>query len=107
MHVIFLIRIIWLGLSVEILYLSLRRLSQLNSMHDVSELISVMSYGLILITFPTGIVSFILLVVIGFISSFVGLYIDNKFIAAIMIWLLFLAGGYFQWFFLINKIIKR
>lgn len=43
-YIIFTIRIIWLMLSVLILIFSIYRLSLLDSVRDVSELISIMSY---------------------------------------------------------------
>ncbi len=60
-YIIFLFRAIWLALSLLILFFSMHRLSLLDSTRDVSELISLMSYGMMVICFPTGIVFFIAL----------------------------------------------
>ncbi|HDV2388624.1 TPA: hypothetical protein RHY55_005277, partial [Escherichia coli] len=67
-YVIFLFRAIWLALSLLILFFSMHRLSLLDSTRDVSELISLMSYGMMVICFPIGIVFFIALIFIGTVS---------------------------------------
>ncbi|MER3228011.1 hypothetical protein, partial [Salmonella enterica] len=72
-YIIFTIRIIWLMLSALILVFSIYRLSLLDSVRDVSELISIMSYGMMMISFPIGIVSFLVLMFIGSISSIIDL----------------------------------
>jgi len=97
-YIIFLFRAIWLALSLLILFFSMHRLSLLDSTRDVSELISLMSYGMMVICFPTGIVFFIALIFIGTVSDIIGVRIDSKYIMAIIIWLYFLSGGYIQWF---------
>ncbi|STM25150.1 inner membrane protein [Escherichia coli] len=51
-YIIFLFRAIWLALSLLILFFSMHRLSLLDSTRDVSELISLMSYGMMVICFP-------------------------------------------------------
>ncbi|EAS1886593.1 hypothetical protein LT02_004701 [Salmonella enterica] len=106
-YIIFTIRIIWLMLSVLILIFSIYRLSLLDSVRDVSELISIMSYGMMMISFPISIVSFLVLMFIGFISSIIDLSINNKYIITVIIWFFFLSGGYIQWFVLINKLRKK
>ncbi|MFS3756723.1 hypothetical protein, partial [Escherichia coli] len=83
------------------------RLSLLDSTRDVSELISLMSYGMMVICFPTGIVFFIALIFIGTVSDIIGVRIDSKYIMAIIIWLYFLSGGYIQWFVLSKRIINK
>ncbi|MDN0646510.1 hypothetical protein FCX77_25585 [Escherichia coli] len=93
-YIIFLFRAIWLALSLLILFFSMHRLSLLDSTRDVSELISLMSYGMMVICFPTGIVFFIALIFIGTVSDIIGVRIDSKYIMAIIIWLYFLSGGY-------------
>ena len=55
-YLIFSMRFTWLTLSILILYFTLKRLSLVSSVRDASELISVMSYGMVIISFPTGIV---------------------------------------------------
>lgn len=105
--IIFALRAIWLALSILILFFSMHRLSLLDSTRDVSELISIMSYGMMMISFPTGIASFIFLIFIGSILDFIGANIDSKYIMAIIIWAFFLPGGYLQWFVLSNRIIKN
>ncbi|MEW0724611.1 hypothetical protein AB0U48_25090 [Escherichia coli] len=93
-YIIFLFRAIWLALSLLILFFSMHRLSLLDSTRDVSELISLMSYGMMVICFPTGIVFFIALIFIGTVSDIIGVRIDSKYIMAIIIWLYYLSGGY-------------
>ncbi|EAC1436298.1 hypothetical protein ED146_24385 [Escherichia coli] len=106
-YIIFLFRAIWLALSLLILFFSMHRLSLLDSTRDVSELISLMSYGMMAICFPTGIVFFIALIFIGTVSDIIGVRIDSKYIMAIIIWLYFLSGGYIQWFVLSKRIINK
>lgn len=101
---IYVARIIWLSLSVLILFFSLHKLSQLGSMRDVSELISVMTYGMVLISFPVGTISVIALF---FIDFAIGFDIDNKYILITIVWFFLLSGGYIQWFLLIDRIIKK
>ncbi len=81
-YIIFLFRAIWLALSLLILFFSMHRLSLLDSTRDVSELISLMSYGMMVICFPTGIVFFIALIFIGTVSDIIGVRIDSKYIMA-------------------------
>ena len=104
-YIIFLFRAIWLALSLLILFFS--GLSLLDSTRDVSELISLVSYGMMVICFPTGIVFFIALIFIGTVSDIIGVRIDSKYIMAIIIWLYFLSGGYIQWFVLSKRIINK
>ncbi|EED0039600.1 TPA: protein YbfB [Escherichia coli] len=106
-YIIFLFRAIWLALSLLILFFSMHRLSLLDSTRDVSELISLMSYGMMVICFPAGIVFFIALIFIGTVSDIIGVRIDSKYIMAIIIWLYFLSGGYIQWFVLSKRIINK
>ncbi len=106
-YLIISIRVIWLILSLTILFASLFRFSQLDSSHDVSELTSVMTYGMILISFPTGIVFAIVLFFLVLISNIIFPTIDNKYLSAVIIWGWFLFGGYIQWFFLMDKIINK
>ena len=106
-YIIFLFRAIWLALSLLILFFSMHRLSLLDSTRDVSELISLKSYGMMVICFPTGIVFFIALIFIGTVSDIIGVRIDSKYIMAIIIWLYFLSGGYIQWFVLSKRIINK
>nr|WP_289696578.1 hypothetical protein [Escherichia coli] len=105
-YIIFSFRAIWLALSLLMLFFSMHRLSLLDSTRDVSELISLMSYGMMVICFPTGIVFFIALIFIGSIRHY-WRKIDSKYIMAIIIWLYFLSGGYIQWFVLSKRIINK
>ncbi|HFQ0095932.1 TPA: protein YbfB, partial [Escherichia coli] len=50
-YIIFSFRAIWLALSLLMLFFSMHRLSLLDSTRDVSELISLMSYGMMVICF--------------------------------------------------------
>lgn len=106
-HVILAVRMIWIALSFLIFSLSTYKLSLLESTYDVSSLISIMAYGMMLISFPIGVASFFTLIVIGFISSVMGVNIDNKYIAAVTVWISFLPGGYLQWFLLAEFIRKK
>lgn len=106
-HYISAVRMIWLILSISILYFSLHRLPQLNSMRDVSELISVMSYGMILISFPIGVVFVVALFFLDLALNFMHISIENKYITTTVVWFFFLSGGYIQWFYLLNKIVKK
>jgi hypothetical protein len=106
-YIIIIIRVTWIALSIVILFFTTYRLMLLDSMRDVSELISIMSYGMMIISFPTGIASFLALMIIGVISSVLGINIENKYIIAALIWIFFLQGGYIQWFVLTNLIEKK
>lgn len=55
-HFIRSIKMIWITMSISILCVSLLRLSQLDSNYDISELNSIMMYGMVIISFPTGII---------------------------------------------------
>ncbi|EDS4738706.1 hypothetical protein B0C58_004782 [Salmonella enterica subsp. enterica serovar Oranienburg] len=104
---VFSIRGIWLVLSVVILSLSLFRISQLHSSNDVSELISIMVYGMVLISFPIGMIFAIILSLFFFIFDFISPVVDDKYFFAVIIWGWFLLSGYIQWFFLTDKIINK
>lgn len=106
-YLISVIRVIWLILSILILTFSTYRLTLLDSARDISELISIMCYAMMIISFPIGIVSFLALVFIGFILNIAGINIDNKYITTLILWLFFLTGGYLQWFVIINIIRKK
>nr|WP_247149425.1 hypothetical protein [Escherichia coli] len=84
---------------------------RMNMMISYQELVrtflSLMSYGMMVICFPTGIVFFIALIFIGTVSDIIGVRIDSKYIMAIIIWLYFLSGGYIQWFVLSKRIINK
>ncbi|WP_254907951.1 hypothetical protein, partial [Salmonella enterica] len=72
-HFIRSIKMIWITMSISILCVSLLRLSQLDSNYDISELNSIMMYGMVIISFPTGIifaiVLFLFLLSFGFIFT--------------------------------------
>ncbi|EFE06262.1 hypothetical protein CIT292_10385 [Citrobacter youngae ATCC 29220] len=101
------IRWIWFILSIFILYASFFRLYQLDSSYDTSELISIMMYGMILISLPIGVAFAIILAFILLIFNIIFPSIENKYFLAFIIWGWFLFGGYIQWFFLIDKIISK
>lgn len=84
-YIIFVVRALWVVLSLLILSFSLYRLTLLESTRDVSELISLMCYGMMIISLPTGIASFVALMIIGIISSFID--INNKYVAALLVWI--------------------
>ncbi|RFR25192.1 hypothetical protein CRD76_17550, partial [Salmonella enterica subsp. enterica serovar Muenchen] len=48
-HFIRSIKMIWITMSISILCVSLLRLSQLDSNYDISELNSIMMYGMVII----------------------------------------------------------
>lgn len=106
-YIIFFIQSYMAGFIAFNTILFMHRLSLLDSTRDVSELISLMSYGMMVICFPTGIVFFIALIFIGTVSDIIGVRIDSKYIMAIIIWLYFLSGGYIQWFVLSKRIINK
>ncbi|RTO50427.1 hypothetical protein EKN65_22730 [Enterobacter cloacae] len=101
------VRIIWLSLSILILFFSLYRLSQLQSIRDISELISIMSYGMILISLPAGIVFIIILSALDLTLNIMHISSESKYLKMIAIWFIFLLGGYIQWFYLFEKIVKK
>lgn len=101
------VKLIWIALSISILCFSLYRLRQLNAVRDVSELIAVMSYGMMIISLPIGIASFIAVIAFGLISNAVGIYIENDTVSIVVIWLAFFIGGFIQWFMLLNKITRK
>ncbi|MFO6485128.1 hypothetical protein ACLBR5_23810 [Escherichia coli] len=106
-YIIFLFRAIWRLIAFNTIF-SMHRLSLLKQLDlDVSELNQLMSYGIMVICFPTGIVFFIALIFIGTGSNIIGVRIDSKYIMAIIIWLYFLSGGYIQWFVLSKRIINK
>ena len=104
---IIMIRATWLTISIIIITLTLKRLTQLESMYDISELISVMTYGMILISLPLGIVFAVVFLFIDTFIRLIPISIDNIYITTTAIWLFFWTGGYIQWFYLIDKIIKK
>ena len=106
-YIILSVRAVWFSLSALILYFSLHRLSQLDSMRDISELISIMSYGMLLISFPVGVIFFIALLFFGFILSVMNFDIENKYVSIFLIWLFFFVGGYLQWVSLIDRMVKK
>ncbi|OAT24891.1 hypothetical protein M976_04140 [Buttiauxella ferragutiae ATCC 51602] len=106
-YIILATRVVWFGLSMLILYFSSYRLSQLDSMRDISEIISIMSYVMILISFPTGVMFSIVLFFFGFILSTMHFDIENKYITIFLIWFFFFMGGYIQWVILIDRIVKK
>ncbi|QET56847.1 hypothetical protein FOB25_10570 [Citrobacter portucalensis] len=106
-HIIYFIRGVWLILSISILLLSTYRLSLLYSTRDISEMISVMSYGMMIISFPTGVVFFVILIFTGFLLNILNVHIENKFIMMVIIWFYLFLGGYVQWGILINKMMRR
>lgn len=97
-HYISAVRVIWLILSVSILCFSLHRLPQLNSTRDVSELISVMSYGMILISFPIGVVFVVALFFLGLALNFMHISIENKYITTTVVWFFSYQEGTFNGF---------
>lgn len=93
-YIIFLFRVIWLALLFLILFFFMYRFLLLDFTCDVSELISFMFYGMMVICFLIGIVFFIVLIFIGTVLDIIGVRIDSKYIMVIIIWFYFLLGGY-------------
>ncbi|EHQ3373107.1 TPA: hypothetical protein ACJG56_003501 [Salmonella enterica subsp. enterica] len=96
-HFIRSIKMIWITMSISILCVSLLRLSQLDSNYDISELNSIMMYGMVIISFPTGIIFAIVLFLLSF--GFIFTTIHSEYVLTVAIWGWFLFGGYVQWFF--------
>ncbi|HIA1238049.1 TPA: hypothetical protein ACWO8A_004987, partial [Salmonella enterica subsp. enterica serovar Muenchen] len=80
-------------------------LSQLDSNYDISELNSIMMYGMVIISFPTGIIFAIVLFLLSF--GFIFTTIHSEYVLTVAIWGWLLFGGYVQWFFLVGKMIKN
>ncbi|EDV7394513.1 hypothetical protein BG169_001183 [Salmonella enterica subsp. enterica] len=107
-HFIRSIKMIWITMSISILCVSLLRLSQLDSNYDISELNSIMMYGMVIISFPTGIIFAIVLFLFLLSFGFIFTTIHSEYVLTVAIWGgggLF--GGYVQWFFLVGKMIKN
>ncbi|EBX1706333.1 hypothetical protein FPF82_04090 [Salmonella enterica subsp. enterica] len=104
-HFIRSIKMIWITMSISILCVSLLRLSQLDSNYDISELNSIMMYGMVIISFPTGIIFAIVLFLLSF--GFIFTTIHSEYVLTVAIWGCLLFGGYVQWFFLVGKMIKN
>lgn len=102
-----LIILLWVVLSFAILILSLNRLPELHSTHDISELISIMTFGMVLISFPTSVMFYIALIVFIFILNCTTHIFENKYTSTIVIWSWLFGGGKIQWFNLINKILNK
>lgn len=96
-HFIRSIKMIWITMSISILCVSLLRLSQLDSNYDISELNSIMMYGMVIISFPTGIIFAIVLFLLSF--GFIFTTIHSEYVLTVAIWGWLLFGGYVQWFF--------
>ncbi|EBC6604480.1 hypothetical protein FOV20_22840 [Salmonella enterica] len=94
-------------MSISILCVSLLRLSQLDSNYDISELNSIMMYGMVIISFPTGIIFAIVLFLFLLSFGFIFTTIHSEYVLTVAIWGWLLFGGYVQWFFLVGKMIKN
>ncbi|ECJ8538465.1 hypothetical protein FQA00_23975, partial [Salmonella enterica subsp. enterica serovar Kentucky] len=105
-HFIRSIKMIWITMSISILCVSLLRLSQLDSNYDISELNSIMMYGMVIISFPTGIIFAIVLFLFLLSFGFIFTTIHSEYVLTVVIWGWFLFGGYVQWFCLVGKMIK-
>lgn len=86
-------------MSISILCVSLLRLSQLDSNYDISELNSIMMYGMVIISFPTGIIFAIVLFLFLLSFGFIFTTIHSEYVLTVAIWGWLLFGGYVQWFF--------
>ncbi|ASO51515.1 hypothetical protein D0X25_25080 [Salmonella enterica subsp. enterica serovar Kentucky] len=106
-HFIRSIKMIWITMSISILCVSLLRLSQLDSNYDISELNSIMMYGMVIISFPTGIIFAIVLFLFLLSFGFIFTTIHSEYVLTVVIWGWFLFGGYVQWFCLVGKMIKN
>lgn len=89
-HFIRSIKMIWITMSISILCVSLLRLSQLDSNYDISELNSIMMYGMVIISFPTGIIFAIVLFLFLLSFGFIFTTIHSEYVLTVAIW-----GGYY------------
>ncbi|EEE7082177.1 hypothetical protein ATS58_001864 [Salmonella enterica subsp. enterica serovar Pensacola] len=105
-HFIRSIKMIWITMSISILCVSLLRLSQLDSNYDISELNSIMMYGMVIISFPIGIIFAIVLFLFLLSFGFIFTTIHSEYVLTVAIWG-GVFGGYVQWFFLVGKMIKN
>lgn len=110
--VIFSLKFAWLSISFVILYLSDSRISDLNSMKDISSLIAYTGLGMLIISLPIGLVSFILIIIISFIFDFFNVilidgFIINKHMTLLAVWFVFFILGGWQWFILIPNLLNK
>lgn len=89
-HFIRSIKMIWITMSISILCVSLLRLSQLDSNYDISELNSIMMYGMVIMSFPTGIIFAIVLFLFLLSFGFIFTTIHSEYVLTVAIW----GGGY-------------
>ncbi|EOE5016723.1 hypothetical protein ACKGF3_000337 [Salmonella enterica] len=100
-HFIRSIKMIWITMSISILCVSLLRLSQLDSNYDISELNSIMMYGMVIISFPTGIIFAIVLFLFLLSFGFIFTTIHSEYVLTVAIWggyyLVDMFNGFFWW----------
>ncbi len=88
-------------MSISILCVSLLRLSQLDSNYDISELNSIMMYGMVIISFPTGIIFAIVLFLFLLSFGFIFTTIHSEYVLTVAIWggyyLVDMFNGFFWW----------
>lgn len=89
------LKILWVSLSILILYLSESRITNLNSMKDISSLIAFTALGMLIISMPAGFVSFLFVIILSFLLDLFKIIPDggliiNKHITLLVVWLIFL-----------------
>ena len=108
----FSLKFAWLSISFIMLYLSESRMSDLNSMKDISGLIAYTGLGMLIISLPIGLVSFIFIIIISFIFDFFNVilidgFIMNKNMTLLAVWFVFFILGVGQWFILIPNLLNK
>jgi hypothetical protein len=91
-------RTIWILLAVVVLSVSLANFDR-ESNPDISIFLF---YGMVVLSFPTGLIlaAILSIATIGLHSVF-GVEIASNFGSIVVMWLAFLAVGYWQWFVLV------
>ncbi len=108
-NIIYFIRGLWGCLSLTILFFSIYRLNILVDMYDFAELIGIMGFCMFILCFPCGFISVAFLFITSLVTETLfptDSLIFNKYISFIYVWLSFGISGYFQWFYLLPKLLR-
>lgn len=106
------LKLAWISISFIILYASEVRVSDLSSMNDISSLISYVALGMLIISLPIGLISFITVIILSFSLDYFNIllidgFIINKYITLLAVWFVFFIFGGIQWFILTPKLFQK
>lgn len=99
-----LLKIVWIALCVVVLATTLAKFDQ----RPDSDIADLLLWGMLALTVPSGILAMLLYAGFAYaLHSIFAITLSTTYSTLTVIWLLFFAVGYVQWFYLLPRMVAR